>query len=206
MKFNVGGKSFEVSRSLLRVINPNTLLGKRVEEQWQEDPEEEIFFERDGSIFKLVLCFLRDGKVDLPMTVTKEMLVTELNFYGIDYQDDYIREKPYPLSKCFDRIKNGLADLNYMANELDAEHRCIKHSIGIVHAFMDFNSEQGDSDSMPLSLESEKNLRALRLLVGFDEAKKRTNAHLKRFGLCVKYHMERSVVLEKLDNSNVDEK
>ena len=204
MKFNVGGKSFEVSRSLLKTIDPNTLLGEKVEEQWQEDPEEDIFFERDGSIFKFVLGYLRDGKVDLPMTATKEMLVTELEFYGINYEEDRIREKPYQLSKCFDHIRNGLADLNHMADELDAEHRCIKHSIGIVHAFVAFNSRQKDSD-MALSLENERNLRALRQLVGFDEAKKRTNAHLKRFGLRVKYHMESSVVLERLDDINVDE-
>ena len=83
VKFNVGGQKYEVSRSLL-AMHTNTMLAKSVSNQWQEDPESEIFMERDGTLFRYVLSYLRDGKVHLPFTVSKQALIDELSYYGVE--------------------------------------------------------------------------------------------------------------------------
>ena len=44
----------------------------------------EIFIERDGDLFRHVLSYLRDGRVVLPMTASREGLMLELQYYGID--------------------------------------------------------------------------------------------------------------------------
>jgi hypothetical protein len=38
VKFNVGGRHYEVSRSLIETF-PETMLAKMVSETWQKDPE-----------------------------------------------------------------------------------------------------------------------------------------------------------------------
>ena len=83
VKFNVGGHRYEVSRSLLS-LHPNTMIAKSASEQWQNDPQKEVFIDRDGAIFSFVLSYLRDGKVALPTTVRKVTLMDELDYYGVD--------------------------------------------------------------------------------------------------------------------------
>ena len=90
-KFNVGGQHYEVSRSLLQ-SHPDTMLAKSASDQWQEDPESEIFIERDGARFRFVMDYLRDGNVTLPITETKEAFVAELEYYNIAINVDTIRQ------------------------------------------------------------------------------------------------------------------
>jgi hypothetical protein len=85
--FNVGGTRYEVSRSLLNQF-PNSMLCKSASEQWQEDPDSEIFIERDGARFKYVLDYMRDGKVDVPITQTQASILAELKYFGIDVVDN----------------------------------------------------------------------------------------------------------------------
>lgn len=80
--FNVGGQAYQVSRSLLEQ-HPETMLSKSASEQWQSESDAEIFIERDGEMFRHVLNYLRDGKVNLPLTVTKKGFLSELEYYGI---------------------------------------------------------------------------------------------------------------------------
>ena len=61
IKFNVGGRPFEVSRDLMDKYS-ETMLGKLVSEAWQTDPEEPVFIDRDGDIFAFVLNYLRYGR------------------------------------------------------------------------------------------------------------------------------------------------
>ena len=61
IKFNVGGRPFEVSRDLMEE-HSETMLGKLVSEAWQADPEEPVFIDRDGDIFAHVLNYLRYGR------------------------------------------------------------------------------------------------------------------------------------------------
>jgi hypothetical protein len=61
IKFNVGGKHFEVSRDLIEA-HSETMLGKLVSDAWQADPEETVFIDRNGDIFAHVLDYLRYGR------------------------------------------------------------------------------------------------------------------------------------------------
>ena len=83
VKFNVGGTIYEVSRSLLERY-PDTMLAKSASKRWQEDSMSEIFIERDGDLFRHVLSYLRDGRVALPLTASREGLMLELQYYGLD--------------------------------------------------------------------------------------------------------------------------
>ena len=61
MKFNVGGRHFEVSRALID-SHSDTMLGKLASDTWNEDPEKPVFIDRDGDIFARVLNYLRYGR------------------------------------------------------------------------------------------------------------------------------------------------
>ena len=87
-RFNVGGKRYEVSQSMLDQ-HPQTMLARLASEAWNQGGKaEEIFIERDGERFRFVLDFLRDGKVGLPLSAdTKATFVAELDYFGVDYGD-----------------------------------------------------------------------------------------------------------------------
>lgn len=61
VKFNVGGRHFEVSRDLMEK-HFETMLGRLVSEAWQQDPEEPVFIDRNGDTFAYVLDYLRYGR------------------------------------------------------------------------------------------------------------------------------------------------
>ncbi len=61
VKFNVGGKHYEVSRALIDA-HSDTMLGKLVSDTWNEDPEKSVFIDRNGDIFSHVLDYLRYGR------------------------------------------------------------------------------------------------------------------------------------------------
>jgi len=50
---------------------------------WHTDPNAEIFIDRNGARFQYVLDYLRDGKVHLPVFVSKASLLLDLNFFGV---------------------------------------------------------------------------------------------------------------------------
>ena len=57
-------------------------------EQWQSDPDEEIFFEQDGYRFRFIIEYLlHNGRVLLCMTVPKAAFLDELAYYGIKNVD-----------------------------------------------------------------------------------------------------------------------
>ena len=86
--FNVGGHPYRVSRSLLNQ-HSDTMLAKVSSETWQHG-DSEIYIDRNGSRFQYVLDYLRDGRVHLPMTECKEAIISELEYYNIDYDEDCI--------------------------------------------------------------------------------------------------------------------
>jgi K+ channel tetramerisation domain. len=87
--FNIGGHPYRVSKSLLD-SQPNSMLTRIASKQWHID-ESEIFIDRNGSRFQYVLDYLRDGRVILPVSECKETIVSELEYYNIDFDADYIR-------------------------------------------------------------------------------------------------------------------
>jgi len=76
-----------VSRSLLKQ-HPNTMLARISSKQWQEDPESEIFIDRNGDRFQYCLDYLRDGSVVLPVTVPKKAVLQDLAYYSIEDVDE----------------------------------------------------------------------------------------------------------------------
>lgn len=75
VKFNVGGKIFEISRSLLDYF-PETMLYKAASEIWiQENNSDPIFIERDCDRFHHVLDYMRDGYINLPYHTTKDAVL-----------------------------------------------------------------------------------------------------------------------------------
>jgi BTB/POZ domain len=47
-----------------------------------------IFIERNGARFGLVLDYLRDGSVTLPVTVAKAAFLTDLDYFGVPYSEE----------------------------------------------------------------------------------------------------------------------
>ena len=81
--FNVGGSKHQVTRSLLE-MHSSTMLAKSASEQWMENPDATIFIDRDGELFRHVLNYLRDNQVVLPITVARQTLINELEYYGVN--------------------------------------------------------------------------------------------------------------------------
>jgi hypothetical protein len=84
VKINVGGKSFEVSRSLIHQY-PESMIGRLISDTWHKSHHEDaIFIDRDGDIFNHVLNYMRYGSIELPAVVPKAMFQRELDFYGLE--------------------------------------------------------------------------------------------------------------------------
>ena len=108
--FNIGGQRYEISRSLLDQF-PETMLTKSASEEWLKDESEEIFIERDGSTFRHVLSYMRDGKVVLPVTEPKKSFVDELTYYGLEMRDediDFDRANLRAISSSLEDFKKDL--------------------------------------------------------------------------------------------------
>ena len=141
VKFNVGGQVYQVSRSLLEMY-PDSMLATSASDKWQT--EAEIFIERDGTRFKFVLDYLRDGRVTLPITESKEMLIAELNYYGLEIDDGKIDEKATYAIKNMETMSEVMSDLKQEASnrkadweKYDAEHRCVLMAIDIIHGYFE---------------------------------------------------------------------
>ena len=84
VRLNVSGTKYEVECSLIELY-PNTMLARFVSERWrqsQNPDQEEIFIGRNGSRFEYILDYMRDRKVHLPATISKESFLQELHYYG----------------------------------------------------------------------------------------------------------------------------
>lgn len=85
--FNVGGKHYDISRSLLELY-PNTVLATAASETWNNHGDnnnnncEPIFIERDGKRFRYILDYMRDGKVHLPANIPKQAFICDLDYLG----------------------------------------------------------------------------------------------------------------------------
>lgn len=90
VKLNVGGTKFKVSRSLIEQY-PNTMLARLVTDTWQHHPDnQEAFLDRDGETFRLVLTYMRDKKVFVPMKLAKKTVLHELEYFGFENVDESV--------------------------------------------------------------------------------------------------------------------
>lgn len=88
--FDVGGTIYRVSRTLLD-SHPNTMLARIASDTWNTGNGKAIFIERSGTRFECVLDYLRDGSVSVPLSVSKEALKTDLDYYGVPFEASHIR-------------------------------------------------------------------------------------------------------------------
>jgi hypothetical protein len=86
VKFNVGGRLYEVPRSLVEKF-PSTMLARMASGTWQKDPEATLFIGRSGERFEYSLDYMRADKVWLPLNIPKEALLDDLDFYGFENVD-----------------------------------------------------------------------------------------------------------------------
>ena len=88
--FYLSGMKYQVSRSLLDQ-HPKTMLARCASSQWLADPNSDFFLYWNGYVFRHVLNYLRDGEVILPITVSKNAIINELTYYGIDIVESSIQ-------------------------------------------------------------------------------------------------------------------
>mmetsp|Transcript_88624 Transcript_88624/g.255584 ORF Transcript_88624/g.255584 Transcript_88624/m.255584 type:complete len:245 (+) Transcript_88624:99-833(+) len=113
VKFNVGGRIFEVLREPTLSLHPNSLLNSLAEEHTGDDP---IFVEANPDLFQYMLDFLRHRKISIPRTVSKAAVQQEAAKLGLPgIQGEDIKQDP-----------GRLADLTSLHKRLTQAHaeRC----------------------------------------------------------------------------------
>ena len=81
--FEVSGQIFKVSRSVLDKY-PDSMLANRAYGATSNDPDSPIFIDGDGERFRYCLDYLRHGRAYLPWTVSKDGILHDLEYYGIE--------------------------------------------------------------------------------------------------------------------------
>lgn len=92
--FDVGGKIYRVSRSLLDQ-HPDTMLARYASDTWfpkgenndETDTSSPLFIERNGERFQYVLDYMRDGVLDIPITVSKDAMIRDLSYFGLIFSE-----------------------------------------------------------------------------------------------------------------------
>ena len=135
VKLNVGGKKYETSWAVISSVEKLSTLAY---ERWVEDPEDEIFVDRDGIRFRYCLDYFRDGKVVIPRSETKESILNDLEYYGvaspdtgaIQYAEDFDSEEknlPFAATHDLTQAMNCIFDkLEKLDNEI--KRRSSKHA------------------------------------------------------------------------------
>jgi len=120
VKFNVGGRNFETSRSVIDQ-HQDTMLARLVSDTWQENAagssSTPIFIDRNGDIFAYVLDYLRYGSISLPITIEKEMFLRDLDYYGIVPTPGTVETKKMDEEIC-NRLDKMMGRFDYMQLKL----------------------------------------------------------------------------------------
>ena len=128
VKFNIGGTRYEVARSLLATYS-DTMLARMASEQWQKDSESEIFIERDCLHFRYCLSYLRDGKVLLPISVSREAVLEDMTYYGIEIPSDeaiaYGKIDDVARKKFFRNFEEVQIDINRDIDGLEGKRKML---------------------------------------------------------------------------------
>ena len=131
VSFNVGGTTYEVSKSLLKQ-HPKTLMARMASDEWQQEQPDgpsakkqktskkdaclpkAMFIDRDGAQFKYVLQYMRDRKVTIPYSsdISKTAVLDDLLYYGVSGIDETLvqLEKPPIINWCGNFIKQKRAE------------------------------------------------------------------------------------------------
>ena len=142
VQFNIGGTPYKVSRSLIE-SHPDSMLAKSVSEQWLEDPEAEVFIDRDGICFRFVLNYMRDGKVVLPVTESKESVLAELQYYGIESNETDVSDTNARLSISLESFTEYLHELVNLEKQQSIEQMCTEGAIAILRMYLRTSFSKG---------------------------------------------------------------
>mmetsp|Transcript_30662 Transcript_30662/g.35232 ORF Transcript_30662/g.35232 Transcript_30662/m.35232 type:complete len:155 (-) Transcript_30662:104-568(-) len=141
VKYNIGGTHYEVSRSLLET-HSDTMLARSASDLWHEDSDSEIFIDRDGNRFRYVLDYMRDGRVDLPVTESKEALIVDLRYYNVQFVECMISN-----TAALTKLKKG-QDRSAMNNADDVVEKVTNSIIGLLPRLIVNTSNHRDRDKM----------------------------------------------------------
>lgn len=151
VKFNVGGKVFELSRSLLDSF-PDTMLYKAASLTWTKDNNDDdpIFIERNYDRFPYVLDYMRDRYISLPSFITKDSVLTELSYFGFDNVNiDKINVQYSPalagitVAKCFQNHLESIKDLDVEKKFTKLSFMCFDHYIKTSNVEITLTEEEG---------------------------------------------------------------
>ena len=123
VQFNVGGKVYEVSRSLLSQY-PDSMLIRMVSKPWlKSDQKEPLFIDRNGERFQYCLDYMRDGRVALPITVSKKSLLNDMTFYGFKNVDPDVFSVDMSPAACV--VSTKFIKTLIIEKEMDIEFRTL---------------------------------------------------------------------------------
>ena len=200
-KLNIGGTRYEVSNSLLDQFQ-DSMLRRITSDTWNnesnDDPlldpdltkkEEEIFIERDGGRFKFVLDYMRDGEVSLPLSIPRQQLVSDMEYYGIDFDETRItlgvanpNDAFHKLSEYYYEKERFKKIFETKRNDIEISYRKLAvERISCEIAFDYF--EQQFSGKSSFTFEPKKIVRQLGEKERFYYTIKELQPHLNSYGL-----------------------
>jgi len=171
VQFDVDGRLFKIRRSLLE-SHEGTMLARSAAEVWKDkdNPDAPIFINRDSQRFSHVLDYLRDGKVSIPITVSKRALLKDLDYYGfpeVRNQDISVDVPTYEAGVHFfgmiQRYKEKVKALDERANELKQERLYLEFTCECLKKFslsaspIIFESSEGEMYDLASGLSFNKN-------------------------------------------------
>eukprot|EP00586_Coscinodiscus_wailesii_P017900 CAMPEP_0172512022 /NCGR_PEP_ID=MMETSP1066-20121228/241077_1 /TAXON_ID=671091 /ORGANISM="Coscinodiscus wailesii, Strain CCMP2513" /LENGTH=244 /DNA_ID=CAMNT_0013291635 /DNA_START=85 /DNA_END=819 /DNA_ORIENTATION=+ len=162
--FNVGGKYYEVSRSLLEQgIAKNSMLSRLISETWcgeyninnknsnnNSESSRGIYIDRDPDRFAFVLDYLRYGEVLLPDVISFQGFMMDMDFYGVEVLAGTVgREIEYPASRA-QELKRSIRQSKDKRHRLENEK---EHMVFAAKLFIEY--VKGENMKSSIFVESE---------------------------------------------------
>ena len=178
-EFDVGGTVFKVAVSTIK-SQPDGLLAKMISGRCKQgkDKSGAYFIDRNPVFFSIVLDVHRDNKVyPLPPGMTRERVVAELEFYGLQDFD-------VPIDRSVESMLRGHHVLSFEFSEWQKQHETLGTDLlteGFAHLMLaqaEIPKEQGSRvlGLMPVKLEG---LQLTRF--GMVYPSDATNMHIVKF-------------------------
>lgn len=104
------------------------MLSRLVSDTWLEDPESEVFIDRDGDRFAYILDYLRYGELKLPISISFDLFMKDVDYFGIHVvQGSVTRENFYP-SKTLNELVDAEKERKHMLLAIDIMKDYTEHS------------------------------------------------------------------------------
>ena len=156
VRFNVGGRHFEVSRSTLDLY-PTTVLAKAVSKNWK--PSAVYYVDRNGDRFQYVLDWMRDGEVHLPVTESRQAIAKEFQYYGIDVMEKTIHQGTLEggkiLTTASGNVFEEIDEINQAIEKAKKEMKAQetkKHAIKAAHSLFLRAAATGEGNEITVTL------------------------------------------------------